>query len=522
VGPVYACFWYDTEDFLHPAADDAALRLADLHTHYGVPATFKVVGEVARALTDRGRRDVIEALARHDIGYHSDLHSAHPCVSEYCEPLSWEHGEALFRRLESQGYHDVQAVFGKPCSTFGQAGGAWAPQIYPVLRQWGVPTYVDEGPWVGLRQAPFWYMGLLHVFGLGPNRLRFALGEPGAELDAVALFHAAARRLAKADGGLLSIYFHPNEWVSDVFWDAVNFAGGHNPGERPVVVQHLASSASDRRPDVRMAYDCVSSLAVQPAEQERRFAAMGTFLHQVALADVSGVTCADLPRLYPDQALHGFVGRNEVLDATARWDDEVSFVRVERGWLSAGELLLAVCDLLTGVEGLAPGVGRRVARPVSVDGPRADVPPLERPVEVPFSSLAAAATRLHVACLTGDREPVVAEVDLDWPGGLAPVEPLPLRAARPLPAGVWVGPLEVRPEEFLLGCLRALRSLAVHGEPPGLVELRPTRFAPADYVTDAPDSFRWACFPEDFRAPRLVAHARRQAWTLKPAVLALA
>src|SRR5690348_6759475 len=74
----YVVLWFDTEDYIDPIADDAALRLANDLTQLGVHATFKVVGEKARVLESRGRRDVIEALSRHSIGYHSNWHSIEP------------------------------------------------------------------------------------------------------------------------------------------------------------------------------------------------------------------------------------------------------------------------------------------------------------------------------------------------------------------------------------------------------------------------------------------------------------
>src|SRR6266702_3094115 len=67
--PVYVVLWFDTEDYIEPAADDAALRIANDLTKAGVHATFKVVGEKARMLEKRGRKDVIAALAKHAIGY---------------------------------------------------------------------------------------------------------------------------------------------------------------------------------------------------------------------------------------------------------------------------------------------------------------------------------------------------------------------------------------------------------------------------------------------------------------------
>src|SRR5262245_47600895 len=42
---VYVILWFDTEDYLLPASDDAALQVADFLTRQGIRATFKVVGE---------------------------------------------------------------------------------------------------------------------------------------------------------------------------------------------------------------------------------------------------------------------------------------------------------------------------------------------------------------------------------------------------------------------------------------------------------------------------------------------
>ncbi len=50
-GPrMYVLLWFDTEDFLLEASDDAALRNATFCTQEGVKANFKLVGEKARVL----------------------------------------------------------------------------------------------------------------------------------------------------------------------------------------------------------------------------------------------------------------------------------------------------------------------------------------------------------------------------------------------------------------------------------------------------------------------------------------
>src|SRR5204862_2650795 len=79
---VNVILWFDTEDYLLPADDDATKRLAEMLTQRDIRATFKLVGEKARVLEQRRRRDVIAALRKHDIGYHANYHSVHPAPSE--------------------------------------------------------------------------------------------------------------------------------------------------------------------------------------------------------------------------------------------------------------------------------------------------------------------------------------------------------------------------------------------------------------------------------------------------------
>jgi hypothetical protein len=65
----YVILWFDTEDYVDPITDDAALRIANDLTTLGVHGTFKVVGEKARVLQQRGRIDVIQALGRDCIAF---------------------------------------------------------------------------------------------------------------------------------------------------------------------------------------------------------------------------------------------------------------------------------------------------------------------------------------------------------------------------------------------------------------------------------------------------------------------
>ena len=145
-GPVYVVLWFDTEDYILPQSDDAAKRIAEFLTRQGIQATFKVVGEKGRTLERRGRQDVIQALSRHEIGYHANTHSQHPTPAEYESRLDWEVGSEEFTRRERPGFEDLRRIFGRAPACYGQPGSSWAPQAFPALKGWGVKVYLDDGP----------------------------------------------------------------------------------------------------------------------------------------------------------------------------------------------------------------------------------------------------------------------------------------------------------------------------------------------------------------------------------------
>ncbi len=227
--PVYWLLWFDTEDYIEPSADDAAKRLAEELTARGVHATFKIVGEKARVLQQRGRTDVLRALAAHDIGYHSEFHSLHPTPAEYLSEFGLLDGAAEFTRREKAGFDLLENLFGVKPSCYGQPGNSWAPQANVALRQWGVKVYMDDAGQVGFDDQPFWYGGLLYVFNLGPHTVRTDLNDPSKSEAAKRRFDAALAAVRQRGGGVIQSYYHPTEWSSTKFWDGVNFAHGANP-----------------------------------------------------------------------------------------------------------------------------------------------------------------------------------------------------------------------------------------------------------------------------------------------------
>src|SRR6516225_7568191 len=74
---VHVILWFDTEDYILPASDNATLRLARWLIQQGIRAVFKIVGERALTFERRNRDDIIEALKKHEIGFHARWHSVH-------------------------------------------------------------------------------------------------------------------------------------------------------------------------------------------------------------------------------------------------------------------------------------------------------------------------------------------------------------------------------------------------------------------------------------------------------------
>ena len=223
--PIYYLLWFDTEDYVDPASDDAALRLATTLEKMGVRATFKVVGEKARRLEKRGRRDVITALARHDIGYHTNYHSIPPAPASYQRLLHPLEAVEEFTRREEPGLRDLQRIFGILPSCYGQPGDSWGPAANVALRRWGVPVYMDDGSQVGLNGQPFWLGGMLYVFNLKGFTLRPDINKPET-LPAINQKFSGMVDSLRGKGGVIQTYFHPTEFSATEFWDGVNFLGG--------------------------------------------------------------------------------------------------------------------------------------------------------------------------------------------------------------------------------------------------------------------------------------------------------
>ncbi len=468
--PVYVTLWFDTEDYILPQDDDATLRLAEMLTRLQVPATFKVVGEKARVLEQRRRGDVIAALKKHDIGYHSDTHSQQPTVAVYLQNAGWDEGRAEFQRREMSGVRDLTRIFGTIPSSYGQPGSAWAPQTYPALRAMGIDMYLDEADHVGIDDRPFYYGGMLNVFRMRSNRTRMDLDGGGSLEAGRAAFTKIRERLRGEGGGTISIYYHPNEWVQTEFWDGVNFKAGANPPRE-----------AWKQPGIRPA-----------AETEKAFADFEQYVRFMkAQPGVRFVTATELKAIYRDTAMTRSFGRDDLLTLARNVRTEIGFQRFEGYALSAADIFGLLTQAAAGVEG--KDAWPSAVKVMPLDGPsRAYVPANGGRASSTFSR--------------GDFARAVRDTASS------------LRTSRRMPDEVWIGAESLSPADYLATLAGFVESMGA-GTAAAAVERRQGRFTADRYVAE--DSARlwgWPIFPEGFHAPRIMEMARLQAWTLKPAV----
>lgn len=482
-------FWFDTEDYLLPADDDAAKRLAVMLDQRHIKATFKVVGEKARVLEQRHRDDVIAALKKHDIGYHSNFHSVHPTPTEYLAYCNWLDGVGEFVRRETRGAADVKRVFGVPwLACYGQPGSSWGSQTIGGLKQigvapHGVPCYVDEGTHVGgFDGKPFWYCNALVVYDMKPNVTRMDLKNPDGLKPAEKEFSQIADRLRGEGGGLVSIYYHPCEWVHQTFWDGVNFGRGANPPREQW-------KAPPQKP---------------PEETEALFARYGRYVDFIRnTPNIHFITASELPVLYADPLR------------------------------SEGASLLTVTKL-----------AQRIAESCRTGGPGIDILTVDGLTFSPadqFELITAAASarftghgpasnqHLMAKGLFGpdgpspEKNPLAAD-QLAWTAvrdTLADVRDYVEKNGR-VPPRVFIGPDPISPTDFL-ATLASWYDVDARSDkigPEGSVRLiRDVPLATVSHIAkDTPNLFgAWVIHRANYRAPHVMEVARWQAWTLKPA-----
>lgn len=227
--PVVICF--DVEDYTSPESvgmDDIPKWLAEIMTEEGVTGTFFVIGEKARMMEKRGRKDVLEAMAKHDIGSHTNYGSIHPTVTEILENASWDEGNEKMLENESAGFDELERIFGQRPVNLARHGGSYGPQLVGALSK------LNAGYAYSFIHLPghnmVWFCNALNFYGDGDygsfdnTYYRDDLFDPMLEaLD-------STMPLSVKDIDMQAFFAnHPSKVRSIQFWD-INYYKGANPG----------------------------------------------------------------------------------------------------------------------------------------------------------------------------------------------------------------------------------------------------------------------------------------------------
>lgn len=199
-------FWYDTEDYTCPAADEGTLFHAQLLTEFGFRGNFNLVGFYAQRLNELGRKDVIAALKKHCLGSQTLYHSRHPTICEYTDLKDWETAYRICLMEEADCVGRIKGVFGLDSfDLFVPPGTSVTPVAMYVYADMGVTFYGGGMDVFGDDKIDrlAWYCNMLHV-----------------------PYHAVPKdNDTLASRNLTVIYTHPNQVVTAAFWDGVNYRG---------------------------------------------------------------------------------------------------------------------------------------------------------------------------------------------------------------------------------------------------------------------------------------------------------
>jgi hypothetical protein len=257
--------------------------------------------------------------------------------------------------------------------------------------------------------------------------------------------------------------------VHEKFWDGVNFNKGANPPREEWKAPPQKSEA-----DSKLAYETFFSYI----RFIKRF------------PEVQFITAREAAELYKDKALARRFDMSDFRKIAEQVGDEVNFQRHGDFALAPSELFALLNEGFRQLTHNDNEFGIDIA--ATPRGPTGQPPAMTEPVTTTLNQFIRSSADAH-----------------DY-----------LQKHGRVPSAVWLGSTPVTPEAYLVA-LAKLVVLVTNGKPfPEKIELKPAKLATAKYVADDdPRLWGWIIFPPGFRAPAMMELARKQAWTIKPAIL---
>jgi hypothetical protein len=451
-------FSFDTEEYETPGIDDTVKIWADMLTKHGCRGAFCTVGEKARVLRDRGRKDIIDALTAHEIDFHSDWHSRHPLHAEYLDGMGWDNGVQRVIDEESQGIHDVEEILGQRPIAHCKPGESWGPQVAYGMALMGLPVFCDA-PFEFAPGQPMWYCSQLFI-GYHTAFDRYFEVE-----DRLAQMKADFRHLCDKIGeGTLVIYTHPARLFVHKFSD--NFRYGKN------------TPKSEWAP-----------APMRPSSQIE--ALISDFDAFVAYVVGEGIEVIDYQQLY------------EQYKERQTWIDQPTLLQL------AEEIQLALnYQIVDGVSYSPAEIFGVIV--FALDWRRRTG---KLPQMIPIRRLIGPTQSLK---FDEAYEPVGVDTLLD----LAARVNEKLTDDHRVPASIVLEPRAIAPGSFLKAASRVLQAIAADENLPAELPLDadfhvPTIVGRSDF---AEMRFDWTMFYPGFEGKRVIEMAKLQAWTAKPAL----
>lgn len=227
----YVFIAFDTEDPINPESDDALLRLAQTYDKAGVPACFFMVGEKARILRERGRKDVLDALRKHEIDYHGNHWFEYPEPAlVYGNRDPWDIAVRKGLECEAPGIQDVAEITGQfPVATC-QHQNNHSPATTHAMRLSGIQVW--NGGLGAKMDGLGWILGMFTVgrhshavSGQGSwGSFQFDPDRPGRQprkMDPKAELKAFQKRFdsqLEQHSGHIVVLGHPTCWAMAEWW----------------------------------------------------------------------------------------------------------------------------------------------------------------------------------------------------------------------------------------------------------------------------------------------------------------
>ena len=449
--PTALCF--EVEDIVDPQSDDVALWTAQILAECGLAGSFMLVGERVRQWDRRGRRDVIEALKRHHLAYHTTWHSIHPTTTEICLDKDFAQGMDALWEWDRPGWADAERILGRPLLGWARSGSSWAPSLMGLLGRLGRGNAYSYVRLPGHNVC--WYANCLGFFsdGIGgfdgtyydDELFERRLAEARQELDD---FLRDPRRGA---AWLCFFMCHPTRVTHTEFWDAGNFAAGANPPPS----QWKAAPRHDP-----------SRIPVM----QKNYRRLCEFLRGDSRLEIVG--WGELLRRYDGQ--RAFASQTEVREIAQRIADERRVLFTDH--FTAGEILLLLCRAATDPH-------ERYPRP-TVYGPLTTPPP-------------AAASQWDAAAVRDAAHAVLRAAE----GGY-------------LPAAVEVGGQPIGIGTYFVALAEAILGRDRVSGPADAPYPPEAEGVARDVARALPD---WIIHPPGMDLTLLLEQTRLQCWTLKPA-----